>query len=83
MRTTITLDDDVANALERIQSEERITFRQVLNDTVREGLAARTRRARQGAAPVKTTQARTLRPRLATFDNASELIALIEGDAYK
>lgn len=83
MRTTITLDDDVAIALERIRTEERTTFRQTLNEMVREGLAARTRRERQGAAQIRTTPARTLGPRVASFDSTSELLAVIEGDTYK
>jgi hypothetical protein len=83
MRTTVTLDDDVARALEQIRAQEHTTFRQALNQAVREGLAARERRTRQGGAQVKTTQARSLGPRLTSFDNTSELIALIEGDAYK
>jgi hypothetical protein len=83
MRTTVTLDDDVARALERIQAEEHTTFRQALNDAIREGLAARAHRAREGTAPIRTTRARNLGPRLTNFDNASELTALLEGDTYK
>jgi hypothetical protein len=83
VRTTVTLDDDVARALEQIQAQEHTTFRQALNETIREGLAARERRARLGGGQFKTTQARTLGPRLTSFDNTSELIALIEGDSYR
>ena len=83
MRTTVTLDDDVARALEQIQAQEHTTFRRALNEAIREGLAARERRARRGGGEVKTTRARNLGPRLTSFDNTSELIALIEGDSYK
>lgn len=83
MRTTVTLDDDVAHALQQIQAEDHTTFRQALNDAVRAGLAAREQRARRGQAGVKTTRARSLGPRLTSFDDTSELIALIEGDAYR
>lgn len=41
MRTTVTLDDDVATALDRIQAEQRVTFSQALNDVIREGPASR------------------------------------------
>lgn len=82
MRTTVTLDDDVAVALERLRTERGLTFRQALNETIREGLAARARRARGPEVPIKTTPARALGPRLASFDNTSELIALIEGDTH-
>jgi hypothetical protein len=63
--------------------DEHTTFRKALNDAIREGLAARQRRAQHGQAEVKTTRARSLGPRLASFDNTSELIALIEGDTYR
>lgn len=83
MRTTVTLDDDVARALERMRAEERITLRQAINAALREGLAARARRGQEKAAPIRTTQPRDLGPHLTNFDNASDLIALVEGDAYK
>ncbi len=38
MRTTVTLDPDVAAALERAARERRVSFKQVLNDAVRAGL---------------------------------------------
>ena len=38
MRTTITLDDDVAARLERLQRERGITFREAVNTTLRAGL---------------------------------------------
>lgn len=79
----MTLDDDVAVALERVQAEQGATFRQVLNDAIREGLAARTRRAHRAPGPAAATKGRKLGPRLGHFDNTSELIALIEGELHK
>ncbi|MGI9119426.1 MAG: DUF2191 domain-containing protein [Acidimicrobiales bacterium] len=38
MRTTVTLDPDVAAALQTAAHERRISFKQVLNDAVRAGL---------------------------------------------
>lgn len=38
MRTTVTLDDDVARLISDVQHRERKTFRQVLNDALRRGL---------------------------------------------
>lgn len=40
MRTTVTLDDDVADALKRLARERGDSFKQVLNDAVRRGLRA-------------------------------------------
>ena len=39
MRTTLSLDDDVAALLEQIRKARDTTFKQVVNDALREGLA--------------------------------------------
>jgi hypothetical protein len=39
MRTTLTLDDDVAVFLEQVRKARDTTFKQVVNDALREGLA--------------------------------------------
>ena len=39
MRTTLSLDDDVAALLEQMRRARDITFKQVVNDALREGLA--------------------------------------------
>lgn len=38
MRTTVTLDPDVAAKLKRLAGERRISFKEALNSTVRSGL---------------------------------------------
>ncbi len=39
MRTTLSLDDDVAALLEQVRKAKDITFKQVVNQALREGLA--------------------------------------------
>ena len=39
MRTTLSLDDDVAALLEQMRKERETTFKQLVNDALREGLA--------------------------------------------
>jgi len=39
MRTTLSLDDDVAALLEQVRKARDTTFKQVVNDALREGLA--------------------------------------------
>lgn len=39
MRTTLTLDDDVADALKELARRFELTFKQVVNDTLRRGLS--------------------------------------------
>lgn len=43
MRTTVTLDDDTLVIVRRLMRERRISFKQALNDAIRQG--ARQRRA--------------------------------------
>jgi hypothetical protein len=46
MRTTLTLDDDLAIKLKQRARERDVPFKQVLNEAVRAGLAARPRAAK-------------------------------------
>jgi hypothetical protein len=39
MRTTLTLDEDVAQTVKRIARERDISFKQAVNDTLRAGMA--------------------------------------------
>jgi hypothetical protein len=41
MRTTITLSDDVASAVEKLRGEQSIGLSEAVNDLVRAGLATR------------------------------------------
>lgn len=40
MRTTVTLDPDTEALLRRRMSERRVSFKQALNDAIREGLTS-------------------------------------------
>jgi hypothetical protein len=40
MRTTLTLDDDVAALLARVQKEKDVTMRDAVNEALRRGLAS-------------------------------------------
>jgi hypothetical protein len=56
VRTTVTLDPDVAAALQELARERRISFKEALNSSVRRGLG-------QGAAEPYRVPARPLRLR--------------------
>lgn len=51
MRTTVTLDEDVAAKLKQTARERGVSFKAVLNDAVRDGLAAQPRSARRYRMP--------------------------------
>ncbi len=62
MRTTLTLDDDVADKLTRLSTAKKLPFRQVVNDVLRRGLVSPVRPP-AGAAPFAVKPFRsTFRP---------------------
>jgi hypothetical protein len=66
MRTTLTLDPDVARLIEEEEHRQRKTFKQVVNDAIRRGLAPRV--ARRADKPYRVAPHQTeLRP---GFDRA-------------
>ena len=82
MRTTLTLDDDVAVLLERVRKARKTTLKEVVNVALREGLVEMT----------KPATAHKARPQMRTFDlgppgmnldNIGEVLAAIEGEDYK
>jgi len=82
MRTTLTLDDDVAAMLRRAQQVRKARLRQIVNEGLREGLANM-----MGPKPRRKTyrlKAMNLgRCRLPNLDNISEAVALSEGEGFR
>ncbi len=81
MRTTLTIDDDVAAQLERLRRERDASLKDVVNDTLRQGLRA----ADAPAKPRKPFRMKTFDggQQLVPLDNVAEAIALLEGENYK
>ena len=61
MRTTLTLDPDVAQSLRARVAERKASFKQIVNEALRRGLAAEPARSRQRPFRVKA-RALGLRP---------------------
>jgi plasmid stability protein len=83
MRTTVTLDDDLAIRLERRRTQHGESFKQALNEAVRAGLAKLEERA--DAAP-EASQTRPLplgRRLVGGIDNVAEVLAVAEGEDYR
>lgn len=53
MRTTVTLDDDVAAALQALAAERGLTFKQALNSTLRTGLSNPTKTSKPYRLPTR------------------------------
>ena len=75
MRTTVTLDDDVAARIERLQRERGISFKAALNATLRAGLDG----ARIAGDYRLPTYAMGVRPGI-DLDRALQLDAAIEDE---
>lgn len=81
MRTTLSLDDDVAALLRRALKKRGQTLKGVVNEALRRGLLALdespTRRR------YRITAVSLGRPTLPNLDNIGEVLAHAEGDAYR
>jgi hypothetical protein len=81
-RTTLTLDDDVAATLERLQRSHRISLKRLINEALRRGLDDMGRRRRPREA-IGTRGVALGRVRIASFDNIGEALAIAEGEGFK
>jgi len=81
MRTTLTLDDDVAAALERLKKAREASLKELINEALRRGLRD------MSAKPKRTgtfrTKAVTLGPARINLDNIAEALAISEGEAFR
>jgi len=83
MRTTVTLDDDLAIRLERHRTRHGESFKQALNEAVRAGLARLEERGDTVPEMIRT-QPLPLGRRLAgSIDNVGEVLAIAEGEDYR
>jgi hypothetical protein len=81
MRTTLTLDNDVAAELERVRERRRLPMKQIVNDALREGLA---RLEDAHSAQRFRTRVRSLgRPSVGYLHNVEEVLAVVESHEFK
>ena len=82
MRTTLTLDDDVAAKLKALTRRSGQPFRQVVNETLRRGLARAPASAPQGAFTVTVRDLGRRRSGL-NLDNIGDLLEQVEGPSHR
>ena len=83
MRTTLTLDDEVAAKLQAESRRLDRSFKEVVNETLRRGLATRPKAALQRAPfKIEARDVGTVRPGL-SLDNIGELIEQVEGPLHR
>jgi plasmid stability protein len=82
MRTTLTLDDDVAAKLKAEARRSGRSFRAIVNDTLRRGLATRPPAPTRNPFKVTARDLGRLLPGL-TLDNVADLLEQVEGPLYR
>jgi len=82
MRTTVTIDDDVATKLQAEMRRQRSrNFKQVLNDVLRRGLLVR--RELAASKPFRVRARRMGKMQGLNYDNVGELLEYLEGAEHK
>jgi hypothetical protein len=81
MRTTLTIDDDVAASLERLRKTRRASLKDLINEALRRGIRDMTARPK----PREPFRTRTvdLGEVLVPVDNVGEALAIAEGESFK
>jgi len=82
MRTTLTVDDDIAIEIERIVRQEGRTLKSVVNDALRRGLIEMLARPKS-ARPAFKTKSFDLGEATFPVDNIAEALAFAEGEDFK
>jgi len=82
MRTTLSLDDDVAALLGRVRQLRNAGLKEVVNDALRQGLQQMVQpQARRRA--YRTPSVSLGRCLVNSLDDVAEVLALAEGDSFK
>jgi hypothetical protein len=82
VRTTLTLDDDVAAQLDELRKKRKLTLKQAVNDALRSGLRHLHQPERKRA-PFRTKPASVGRLLIEDLDDVGAVLAEIDGDAFK
>lgn len=80
MRTTLSLDEDVAALLARVQKARKVSLKQVVNEALRQGL----RQMSSPTAPRQpyhTPEVSLGRCLVGSIDDVAEVLAVAEGEA--
>jgi len=81
MKTTLTIDDDVAVQLKRLRRERDTTFKELVNEALRLGLREMTAPAQKRK--VLRSRAFDMGEPLINIDNVAETLANLESEGFK
>jgi hypothetical protein len=82
MRTTLTIDDDIAAALERLRKSEDKSLKELINQALRRGLEELNAPAKLRK-PFRTRSVPLGPSLIGSLDDISEAIAIAEGEDHK
>jgi hypothetical protein len=82
MRTTLTLDDDVVAALERLRKTRGASLKELVNEALRRGLKDMSARPKRQK-PFRTQGVALGRLRIGSIDNIAEALAIAESESFK
>ena len=82
MRTTLTIDDDVAALLENIRRTNKASLKSVVNKALRQGLREMRTPYRRGK-PYQSRSVSLGRCLVGNLDDISEALAIAEGEDFK
>jgi hypothetical protein len=82
LRTTLTIDDDVAAMPERLRRDREISLKELINEALRRGLHDMNAPPKRRK-PYRTPSVDLGTPRIPNIDNIAEVLAIIEGEAFK
>ncbi len=80
MRTTLTLDDDVARLLDDARRRTGASLRQLVNEALRSSLDGRKRGPHPK--PYSTSSVSLGQPLLADVDDVADVLATVEGERF-
>ena len=82
MRTTLTIDEDVAALLENMRRTRKISMKSLVNEALRKGLKEMTTPSRK-AGSYRSRSVSLGRCLVGSLDDISEALAIAEGDKFK
>jgi len=83
MRTTLTLDDDIAVQLTRIREERKMKLRDAVNAAMRAGLTQMLSPAPDRKRVCKTPVFHATRTMLGDLTSTADMLAMAEGEDYR
>jgi hypothetical protein len=82
MRTTLTIEDDIAVRIEQLRRYRQTSFKTIINEALRLGMKEMEKPARPGR-PFKTKSVSLGKCLIGNIDDIGETLAVAEGEEHK